>query len=294
MEAWRAADLHAYVDNCLEPDARLTFENLMAQDPALARRAAQWRAQNSAIRAAFDGESAKTFSISMARQQHETFGRARRAASTGARPSYDPTAPAATPSIVEAARTPARTIAPDAPPRSIPRRLGLAALALSLSLVWSPASTVIPAHLLGQAAAAAFQAFARPGAQPVEFATSDAPVAQKWLATQLSHPVNLPATPPALRLVGARIAPYPGAPAAFLVYKSQDGALGLLVRGLDAPSASAPQILEADGRSAAVWAARGQGFALAGDPDSASLLEIATEFFGPPSEGAQTTPERGW
>jgi anti-sigma factor RsiW len=65
MEAWRIADLHAYVDDCLEPDERLAFETQMAQDPALARQAVQWRAQSSAIRAAFDGEGAKAFSISI-------------------------------------------------------------------------------------------------------------------------------------------------------------------------------------------------------------------------------------
>ena len=39
MEAGRLADLHAYVDDCLEPGERLAFEQLMAQNPALARRA---------------------------------------------------------------------------------------------------------------------------------------------------------------------------------------------------------------------------------------------------------------
>ena len=46
------------------------------------------------------------------------------------------------------------------------------------------------------------------------------------------HPVTLPETPSAVRLIGARIAPYPGAPAAFLVYRSQDRPLGLLIRSL--------------------------------------------------------------
>ena len=72
MEAWRIADLHAYVDDCLEPDERLAFEQQMANDPALARRAALWRAQNTAIRAAFDGEGAGAFSISIVRHQNET------------------------------------------------------------------------------------------------------------------------------------------------------------------------------------------------------------------------------
>ncbi len=294
MEAWRAADLHAYVDDCLEPDERLAFETQIAQNPALARRAAQWRAQNSAIRAAFDGESARTFSISIVRHQNETSGRARRSAAAGGKPSYEPPTQPPSPTIVDPWRTPAKVAAPYALQRSFLWRLGLAALSLGLAFVWSPAATVVPAQGLGEAGVAAFQAFARPGVEPVEFATSDGTAAQSWLTTRLNHPVDIPATPSAIRLIGARIAPYPGAPASFLIYKSQEGALGLLIRSLDAPEASAPQLLTADGRPAAVWTWRGQGLALVGDPDAASLLRIATEFSGPLVEAAQAMPERGW
>ena len=42
METWRLADLHAYVDDCLEPEERRAFEKRMAQDPALARHAAAY------------------------------------------------------------------------------------------------------------------------------------------------------------------------------------------------------------------------------------------------------------
>jgi hypothetical protein len=94
--------------------------------------------------------------------------------------------------------------------------------------------------------------------------------------------------------MGARIAPYPGAAAAFLVYKSQGGPVGLLIQSLDAPATRAPQLLAADGRTAAVWTWRSQGFALVGDLDAASLLTIATDFFDPPAEAAQATAERGW
>ena len=174
-------------------------------------------------------------------------------------------------------------------------RFGLAALSLCVAFVWAPAATVVPAKGLGEAGVAAFQAFARPGVEPVEFATSDRTEAQAWLTPRLVHPVTLPATPSAIRLLGARIAPYPGSPAAFLVYTSPDGPVGLLVQFLDAPATSAPRLLAtADGRAAAVWTWRSQGFALVGDLDAASLLKIATDFFDPPLEAAQTAPERGW
>ncbi|HEY6732692.1 MAG TPA: hypothetical protein VI256_02680, partial [Roseiarcus sp.] len=97
-----------------------------------------------------------------------------------------------------------------------------------------------------------------------------------------------------LRLIGARIAPYPAASAAFLVYKTQDRLLGLLVQSLDAPRATAPQLLAADGGAAAIWTWRGQGLALVGDLDGAALLKIAPDFADPPAESAQAMPERGW
>jgi anti-sigma factor RsiW len=295
MDAWRIADLHAYVDDCLEPDDRVTFEREMAQDPALARRAALWRAQNSAIRTAFDNEGARAFPINIVRHQTETFGRARRSALVGGKPSCDEPTQTPWPRIVEASRLSGEAAAAEALRPSPAWRLVLAALAIGLAVVWTPAATAVPAKGLGEAGVAAFQAFARPGVASVEFATSDATAAEAWLTARLTHPIALPATPPAIRLMGARIAPYPGSPAAFLVYKAQDRPVGLLIQSLDAPPTAAPRLFEsAGGRPAAIWTERSQGFALVGDLDAASLLKIAADFFDPAIEAAQAMPERGW
>ena len=294
MEAGRLAGLHAYVDDCLEPDERLAFEQQMVQDPALARRAALWRAQNKAIRTAFDGEGARAFPISIVRHQNETFGRAARSSTTGAKPSGEQPPRAPLTAVARTRRPSAKIIAPDGFRPSLLWRLGLATLSFCLAWVWAPAATVVPGKRLGEAGVAAFQAFARPGVEPVEFATSDMSEAQAWLTTRLTHPVTLPATPSALRLIGARITPYPGASAAFLVYRSQDRAVGLLVQALDAPPTTAPQLLAADGGAAAIWTWRGQGLALVGDLDGTELLKIAANFADLPAESAQPMPERGW
>ena len=294
MEAGRLADLHAYVDDCLEPDERLAFEQQMAQDPAIARRAALWRAQNSAIRAAFDGEGARAFPISIVRPQNETFGRAARSAAAGAKPSGEQMPRATLSAVAQTVRPSAKVLAHDAFRPWLEWRLGLAVLSVCLAFVWAPAATIVPGERLGEAGVAAFQAFARPGVEPVEFATSDAAEAQAWLTTRLRRPVYLPATPSALKLIGARIAPYPAASAAFLVYKAQDRAIGLLVQSLDAPPTTAPQRLAADGGAATIWTWRGQGLALVGDLDGAALLKIAADFADPPAEAAQPMPERGW
>lgn len=294
MEAGRLADLHAYVDDCLEPDERLAFEQQMAQDPALARRAALWRAQNSAIRTAFDTEGARAFPISIVRHQNETFGRGARPSMAGAKPSGEQPPRATSSAVAESRRPSAKILASDAFRPSLLWRVGVATLTVCLAFVWVPAATAVPGKRLGEAGVAAFQAFARPGVEPVEFATGDRTEAQAWLTTRLARPVYLPATPSALKLMGARIAPYPGAPAAFLVYKAQDRAVGLLVRSLDAPPTTAPQLLAADGGTAAVWIWRGQGLALVGDLDGAALLKIAADFADLPAEAAQPMPERGW
>jgi anti-sigma factor RsiW len=294
METWRLVDLHAYVDDCLEPDQRLAFEERMAQDLALARRAAAWRAQNGAIRAAFDGEAARAFSISAARHQNEILVKGRRSAAVGGRPSGEQASRASTPAVARAPRPSPQVGAPGALQSSLLYRLGLAAISVCLACAWAPAAPVVPAKGLGEAGTAAFRAFARPGVAPVELVTSDRTESEAWLAARLMHPVFLPATPSAVSLVGARLAPYPGAPAAFLLYRSQGRPLGLLVQSLDAPATRAPDLFGADGAAAAVWTWRGEGFALVGDLDAWSLRKVATAFFDAPVEAAQAVPERGW
>jgi anti-sigma factor RsiW len=292
METWRIADLHAYVDDCLEPEQRQTFEQQMAQDPALARRAAAWRAQNSAIRAALDGEGARAFSISLVRHQGDVLSQGRRPATAGGRPSVEQPARLSVLTVADAAPSSVKDARSAVRPWVL-WRLAVAALFVGLASLWAPASTVVPAKALGAADVAAFRAFVRLGVAPVEFSTGDRTQSETWLATRLMRPVHLPATPSALKLIGARIAPYPGAAAAFLVYKSEDRLLGLLVQSLDAPRTTAPRLLAADGGYAAVWTWRGEGFALAGALDTTSLLRIATDFFAPPPQAAQAAPDRG-
>jgi anti-sigma factor RsiW len=294
METWRLADLHAYVDDCMEPDERLAFESQMADDPALARRVAVWRAQNTAIRSAFDGEGARAFPISIVHHQNENLGKGRRPASAGGKTSREQAARPSSPDIAGASRHAAKTAAPAALRMSLSwRRLALAAVSVCLICIWSPSRPFIPAEGLGEAGVAAFRAFARPGVGPVEFAASDTAESQEWLTTRLSRPVYLPATPAAVELIGARIAPSPAGAAAFLVYKSEQRLLGLLVLTLDAPVTGAPSLLAAEGRTAAVWTWGGQGFALVGDLEAPALLKMATDFFSSPLEAVQAMPARG-
>jgi anti-sigma factor RsiW len=283
METWRLADLHAYVDDCLEPDERRAFEKQMAQDPALARRAAVWSTQNSAIRSAFDGEVARAFSISIVRHQKGSLGIGRRPASVGGKSPREQSPRPPSPAAQSVTRLATKASAPRASRTPLSLRLGLASLSVSLLCVWAPGEPAVPDRGLGEAGIAAFRTFARPDEGAVEFATGDTGETQEWLTTHLFRPVYLPLPPATVSLVGSRIAPASGAAAAFLVYKSEQRLIGLLVQSLDAPTSRAPELLLAGGRYAAVWTWGGQGFALVGDLDAPSLLKIATDFFDPPA-----------
>jgi anti-sigma factor RsiW len=252
-----------------------------------------WRAQNAAIRSAFDGEGARAFPISIVHHQNENLGKGRRPASAGGTTSREQAPRPSSPDIAGASRHAAQTAAPAALRRSPSWRLALAAVSVCLICIWSPSRPLIPAEGLGEAGVAAFRAFARPSVGPVEFATSDTAESQEWLTTRLSRPVYLPATPAEVDLIGARIAPSPAGAAAFLVYRSEQRLVGLLVLSLDAPIAGAPEVLPVDGRYAAVWTSGGQGFALVGDLEAPALLKIATDLFGSPLEAVQTMPKRG-
>ena len=183
----------------------------MAQDPALARRAALWRAQNNAIRTAFDGEGARAFPISIVRHQNESFGRAARSGAAGAKPSGEQPAQ---PDIGAVARDPA-TFSEDLGARRgfgrglyggwgsrfCPSALPSFGLRPRPS---SPANDLAkPALRLSRPSPA--RGLSRSNSRPATRAE-----AQAWLTTRLRRPVYLPATPSALKLIGARIAPYPG------------------------------------------------------------------------------------
>ncbi len=286
MEGRRLADLHAYVDDCLEPAERRAFETKMAEDSALRQRAARWRAQNRAICAAFDGKGADGLATGPRLPAGDQIGKFRRSAIPGMRPARE-RGESQSGAGVGAPPLPAWKSAP-----SLAARAGLATLSVCLICAWAPRPPAL-SDGFGEAGAAAFSAFAQPGSPPVEFANRDAGMARTWLTARLGWPVQLPATPAELSLVGARIAPASGSAAAFLVYQRDRRRLGMLVQPLDAPPPTPPKVLRARGWNVAVWTSAGQGYVLVGDLDAPSLRAIATAFVNGGYEPDLTPPERG-
>jgi anti-sigma factor RsiW len=288
MDSWRLADLHAYVDDCLEPEHRKAFERKMANDPALERRVAAWAAQNRAIRSAFDAEGTGAFSISIARPQNENWGKSRRSASVGGKPLRE--RPAETAMLGRSASGNGRARATRI---ASLLRLSLAAICGTAIYLLAPGGLgVQPPFGLGDAGVAAFRAFINPNLEPVELAGGEARQLQLWLSTRLSRPVYVPQTPPALSLVGARVAPARDVAAGFLVYSLQNQFIGLLVLPLDDPRSTAPELVSVGGRYLASWTSGGQAFVLVGDVDPSLLLKVSQEFVAPP-DSSQALPARG-
>ena len=291
MEAGRLA-VHAYVDDCLEPDERLAFEQQWRRIRPSAR-AALWRARNSAIRTAFDTEGARAFPISIVRHQTRPLAGVRGPAWPAHNPSGEQPPRATWSAVAESRRPSAKILASDAFRRSLLWRVGVATLTVCLALVGFRRRQPSPANGLAEPALRLSRLPPDRGVEPVGSRPATGRERRASSTTRLARPVYLPATPSALKLMerGSRLTLAPGGVSG---HKAQDRAVGLLVRSLDAPPTTAPQLLAADGGAAAVWIWRGQGLALVGDLDGAALLKIAADFADLPAEAAQPMPERGW
>ena len=242
MEAWRLADLHAYVDDCLEPDERLAFETRW-------RRIPRWRA------APHSGErkTAPFARPSTARAQ-KPFRSASFATRT--RPGRGRRRPRSA-----ADRRSAGAIVIDRDcgrPRSSaeagsPTRFGRRSYG-----AWASrrCPSVLPAFGLRPRSSSPPNNSERPalrlsgirpsGVEPVEFATSDRTEAEAWLTTRLRTPST---SPRPLRRQADRSADrsLPRRAGRVSALQVPRRPLGLLIQSLDAPQATAPRLLGADG-----------------------------------------------
>jgi anti-sigma factor RsiW len=285
------AEAFAYVDNCLDPAERRTFEARLREDPDLRRQVALWESQNGAIRAAFGAAAPGRAAIGLGWNSNENFPvwmasaiQSRRSAAAtranGEVRSRPPRAASAT-----GPRTPSAV--PPAPWFVVGRRMAaIAALAAGLLVASAPGGPTRPQSQLIDAGLAAYRAFAATSEMTVEFATSDSETLTKWLAPQFARGIVVPRfSSDALRLLGGRIAPGATTSAAFLVYEDRRGErVGLLIEPLDAPAPSTPRLHESDGVSVAAWTGAGDGFAAAGsDPEPVvALTRLIEESPAPP------------
>ena len=263
------ADAHAYADNCLTADAQRAFEARLERDPALRRRVETWKAQNEAIRAAYDVPRTSGRPAAEGSSWMPSHISSRRAA-VSPRESVVAAAPGGTLAARRDAR--ARTVA-----RSSSRlRLGvILALSLGLLTLSSRGGPADPRSGLGAAGVSSLRAFGVDSAASFDFVPANPRALAQWLSPRFwpsatEARLDLAGWKP----LGVRIVPGTQSVAAFVVWETPEGSrAGLLIEPMDAPLASRPKLRMAGGYSTAAWTSGGRGFAaVAPDPNEASAL----------------------
>jgi anti-sigma factor RsiW len=260
------AETFAYVDDCLDPEARSAFEARLQAEPELRREVARWEAQNRAIRAAFGAPPRGALDLGGVSNENAArrAGEAARAADGAARPFGRAQKQSAPPPVAEPRSA---GLGPTA------RRLaGAGALAAAILWVGLPSLGPRPPAALLAAGAAAARALAD---LPVEFTAGDPAALAERLGPRLAL---APLTAPGLQLIGARLTPGSQATATLYLYENARGErVALMVEPLDEIGAAPARRDEAGGLSLAAWTGAGYGFVAAAreDADVAALVAAA-------------------
>jgi anti-sigma factor RsiW len=265
------AETLAYVDNCLDPEARSAFEARLQADPELRREVARWESQNRAIRAAFGAPPRRALDLGGASNENAVrrAGEAARSVGGAARPfgQARKRRPAESPIVQPRPAGPGPTA----------RRLA-GAVALAAAIVWVGLPSLGPRPPTGLLAAGASAARALADL-PVEFGAGDPAALAQRLGPRLAL---APPLAPGLHLVGARLAPGSQATATLYLYDNSRGErVALMVEPLDEIGATPVRRGEADGLSVAAWTGAGYGFVAAAreDADVAALVAAADDEF---------------
>jgi anti-sigma factor RsiW len=234
--------LQAYVDDRLDAAARARIEQALQRQPAVAARAAHYRAQNEALHRLYDHvlDEPHTLQVPAARLWH---------AAAGARWAL------------------AATLA-----------LGIA-VGYGVSAFTTPGTAGrVP---LARAAALAHVAYVPEVRHPVEVTANEEQHLVAWLSKRLDAPVRAPALGAAgYRLLGGRLLPASGelgdAPVALLLYENAQGKrLSLMVRRAADSRETAFQFSRQGRTGVFYWIDGPFGYALAGDVERDELGQVA-------------------
>ncbi len=210
-------DAHAYVDNCLNPPDRASFEAALRRDAKLRARVEAWEAQNEAIRLAFGAAPRPRVAPAVGRPSNENTAGAK------AEPARAEPAPRAPPT-------------PSAPPRppSRGRVAAIGGLALLAVLATSPGGPSDPREAIMARADAALRAGAVFADGRLDFTSDNPRAVSAWLAPRFARLSPERLAPPGWSLLGVRVVPGLASAAAFVVYEDAlGGRAGLLLEQMD-------------------------------------------------------------
>ena len=134
-----------------------------------------------------------------------------------------------------------------------------------------------PSPEFAKAATAAYRTFADNGTRPVEIATSDRDVLNRWFAPQVLRAQKIPDLAAAgLTLVGGRIVPGAFSSAQYVLYENpQHERIALAIETIDAPPETKVEIGQIGAVLCASWTGTGHSLALVGRVSRARLAELA-------------------
>jgi anti-sigma factor RsiW len=271
----------AYVDGCLPRQDHDALETAMAESPEIRRQIEEWRSQNEAIRIAF-AEPAASGKFSAAAHVPARAQRAAEAKRQGAEPDRRRPAIAAVrerPSGDAAAMLPTAGLTIRAKGRRANAANGIFRAILGALALWC-ASALWPSNpSIGFVAAgsAAYRTFAGNPARPVEVATKDRAVLERWFAGQGASPAPAPDLSAAgFALIGGRIIPGAFSPAQFMLYENAGRErVAVTIEPLDSPPASAIALSQSGGVFGASWTDAGHGFAVLGAASGTPIARLA-------------------
>lgn len=252
----REDDLHAYVDGQLDADARRALEALLVDDPGASARAADWTAQNAALRRAFDPVLHEPLPPAMRR----TLEKARRGGASGG--GFAPWA-------MRLAAAAAWVMVGGAVGFGAARWGGVGAPAET-----SPSlSAALPVE-----AASAYRVYISERRHVVEVPAAEVDHLTNWLSNKMKTKVRPPDLAPlGWKLLGGRLlASTAAGPACLFVYENAAGKRVMVYLVSNANNeGTTVQFRDRDGVRSLSWLEGPLGYALSGDLDRDSLAPIA-------------------
>lgn len=240
-------DLHAYVDNVLEPERRAEVGSYLADHPDVAKRVSGFADQREMLRTALApiAEEPLPAELNLSR----IIGNRRR--------------------------------------RPAPAWWAIAAmLLLGVGGLggWVVRSTLETSSsglaALAQEAAYSYNVYAPDRVRPVEIRASDAAQLVQWASGRLNRPVRVPdLASSGYRLMGGRLVATQHGPAAMFMYDNdRGGRVVVLTRPMSSADQNAPMMAQSNGSATGfAWADSGIGYSLVGEAPAETLRPVANE-----------------
>jgi len=240
-------DLHAYVDDMLDPERRAEVGSYLADHPDVAKRIAGFADQREMLRAALApiAEEPLPPELNLSRMMES------------------------------------RTRRPPPAWWAIAAMLllsvgGLGGWVVRGSLEASPSGLAA----LAQEAAYSYNVYAPDRVRPVEVRASDAAQLVQWVSSRLNRPVRVPELASSgYRLMGGRLVATQHGPAAMFMYDDDHGSrVVVLTRPMSSTDQNAPMTAQSKGGATGLtWADNGIGYSLVGEAPAESLRSVANE-----------------